>query len=71
MKQLYEIIDTINSCALTTYQVNDYVLRRYPRKWVGAIRTNTVDGGVAHTKSLKCGADLVDKPRYSTQLSDQ
>jgi len=50
-----EVVDTIDEIdvdpyVLTTYQVNDYVLRS--RKLVGEIHTNTAHGGVAHIKSL-------------------
>ena len=40
----------VDPYVLTTYQVNDYVLRS--RKLVGEIHTNTAHGGVAHIKSL-------------------
>jgi hypothetical protein len=53
-----ETIDTIDEIdtspyVLTTYQVNDYVLRRYPPSKIGGggvTRTSTVPGGVGRIK---------------------
>jgi len=70
-----EIIDTIdeidiNPCVLTTYQVNDYVLQRYPPSKLGGVNSHKYGlwwrGPYQVTQVLQhCNADLEDKPRYS------
>ena len=60
----------VNPYVLTTYQVNDYMLRRYPPSKIGGRNPHKYGslwrGPYQVTHVLQhCDADLVDKPRYS------
>ena len=74
-----EVVDTIdeidvNPYVLMTYQVNDYVLRRYTPSKIGEENAHKYGSWwrgpyqVTHVLQL-CDTDLVDKPRYSIRNS--
>ena len=62
-------IDTVDEIdvtpsVVTTYQINAYVLWRYPSaKLEGATRTKTAHGGVVQTKCSQVLQHLMEKPR--------
>jgi len=56
VKTIYTIDEIdVNPCVISTYQVNDYVLRWYQKQRLAEeTRTNTDHGGAVHAKSHRC-----------------